>query len=306
MMHNAHMLLQGFIGFGYHVALVPPPITPPALFPHISASTLAGVLIKAKYSATELGMGGIPLVARGNDSGLILPHISIPPTNTLLPVHIAFGGSKVMFGSSKVKINAGGAQDCGCCVPPCVPISVNLACNNPCNYPSDLVIAPNTVEVGMTPGDIMGGIISTLIDIGISYAVGKAAGGINGATANFIGRRFTEAGSNAFTREFLEASGDGVGRKFSEMLGRAASNGIVQNWMGNTATGQLLDNAVQEWVTKPLVDSVVNAPAGDLSQRGQDLSHLSAGEDLSDGGDPPIYGTDNVDREYVNIDDDWW
>ncbi len=298
-MHNAHMLLQGFIGYGTHFAILPP-VPPPSLIPHISASSLAGLLTKAKYSTTELGMGGIPLVARGSDSGLVVPHISIPPTNTLLPVHIAFGSSKVMFGSSKVKINAGGAQDCGCCLPPFIPFSQNLACNNPCNYPSDYVIAPNTVEVGMTLGDFVGGFISMAVDIGVSWVVGKVAGGLNKAAANSMARRI----SSTYAMEFWENVADGVTPKFAAMAAKYASNQFVSRWLGQNVAGSLLDNAVQEWVTKPAVEGLMKQVT-DPTEAAQDVAHTEAGERPA-GGDPPIYGTDNVDPAYVNQDDDWW
>ena len=101
-MHNAHMIAHGFIGFGAHKGLIG---IAPSTLPHISIDTLLGLSIKAKYSKTELGVGGWQLVARGNDSGYVVPHFSIPMANALLPLTIALGSSKVMFGASKVKIS---------------------------------------------------------------------------------------------------------------------------------------------------------------------------------------------------------
>ena len=205
MMHNSHVIFHFFVGYGSHWTIVPPAPPPPVLTPHVSTDTLFGLSIKCDYAPTDLAIGGLPLVARGSDSGFVVPHYAV---NSLLPIVIAFGGSKVMFGSSKVKIAAkSGAKDCGCCVPPCVPLSINLACNDPCSYPSDFVVAPNTVEVGMSFGDILGGVISTAVDIGFSWLVGQAAGKMSQGLGNLAGRVMAnEAAEKAFF-EFAEEFG---------------------------------------------------------------------------------------------------
>jgi len=321
-MHNAHMIAHGFLGYGTHVAWLPPaPVpTPPPGIPHISVTTLLNLTMKAKYSPTELGMGGIPLVARGNDSQFFVPHFSIPMNNTLLPLTISLGGSKVMFGSSKVKINVGGAQDCGCCLPPFVPFSMNLACNDPCSYPSDYVIAPNTVEVGMTLGDVIGGVVSMAVDVAVSWAAGQLASGITrgvgGAIAgNILGR---EAGERAF----YEAAGE-----FGENWIASAARETAQQQFAKEAlealdaslAGTYATAWVNELITKPLVGEGVNPLASGLLggepgteggtsdpvEAGQQLGH--SGEDPGSSADPPIYDTsDPESNPNVNIDDDAW
>ncbi len=130
MMHVAHLWAHTFVGIGTHTSVNPPAVVP-VITPHISMDTLLGYTIKAKVSKTVLGPYGIALVGQGNDSGFIVPHISIPPTNVLLPLIIAFGSSKPMFAASTVKIDVDGQGLATAVVAiPCNFVSINQACND--------------------------------------------------------------------------------------------------------------------------------------------------------------------------------
>ena len=175
-MFNAHLTVHTYIGPGSHKALVPPSVVPEIIL-HIAADTLLGLTIGAKYSKTVIGPCGFQFIGKGNDSGLVVPHISIPPTNLLLPITIAFGISKPMFSASKVHIDVDGAgTPLAACCNPWLPLSLNQACNDPCNYPSDIVIAPNSVVVGLTLADIVGGVIHIALDSAISAILNWASG----------------------------------------------------------------------------------------------------------------------------------
>ena len=267
--HNAHLSAHGFIGAGTHNAILPPA---PAvvIIPHVSASTLLGTTIKAKFSKQEFGPGMFPLMGRGSDSGFIVPHVSIPPTNVLLVVIIPLGSSKIMFGSSKVQINVDGkAEHCGCCVPPVIPLSLNMACNDLCSYPSDLVVAPNTIEVSMTLGDILMGVLSAAFDVAVSYFVGMGAGKIGGAALNRLARM--RLGSAVF----WELAGD-----LGPQLGREVFNTMAEN-MTKSAGGEILSGFINEGVKTVMgnaIDSTVNAvSSGDVTNMGDLLDKSGEG-----------------------------
>lgn len=312
-MHNAHMIWHFFVGYGTHFTIIPPAPPPPVLTPHMSSDTLLGVCIKADPAPTDLGMGGQPLIARGSDSGLVVPHYAV---NSLLPIIIAFGGSKVMFGSSKVKIAAmSGSKDCGCCVPPFVPFSMNLACNDPCSYPSDYVVAPNTVEVGMTLGDILGGVISMAVDIGFSWVCGQLAGKLSNAMGNMVGRLMAnEAAERAFF-DYAAEFGENWIAKAAAQTARSEAGEQAAKWLEEAVMGKAVDSAVQEWITKPLVESVAkpvgaglmgDPGSGDPTEAGQSLGHNATGEG-GNPADPPVYDSDNPgSNPNVNVDDDAW
>ena len=185
MMHVAHITAHSFIGLGSHTALFPPSVVP-VIAPHVSMDTLLGLTINAKWSKTVIGPFGFQFIGKGNDSGFIVPHFSIPPTSVLIPVIIAFGGSRPMFSASTVKIDVDGSalpMAAGCI--PCNFVSFNQACNDPCNYPSDVVISPNSVVVGLTPGDYAVGLIS--IVAGLSTQRSRQEGWWCGCQKDHVG-----------------------------------------------------------------------------------------------------------------------
>jgi hypothetical protein len=228
-MHFAHMIAHFFVGYGQHSTLLPgaPPV--PGFTPHLSAFTLLGLTINAKYSPRVLGMGGIPLCGRGNDSGFFVPHLDLGGTSALLPVVIPLGSSKIMFGSSKTKalMDDNSTKDVGCCLIPYNIVWFNQACNDPLNFPSDAVISPNTVMVGMTVGDVVGGFADIAFDAALSFLLSTAGGGI----ASRLQGRFYREGSaglmlwmakHPLLTQFME---EGIGKLMSSAFSTVASSG---------------------------------------------------------------------------------
>jgi len=221
MMHCAHLTIHGFIGAGFHDAIFPPVPTVIPFTPHVSMDTLLGLTIKAKWSKTVIGPFGFQFIGKDNDSGLIIPHISIPPPNALVPIVIAFGGSKVMFGASTVKVDVDGAGiPMGACLLPFVPLSKNQACNQPLNLPTDNVIAPNTVFVGLTLGDVIGGVVNIIIDMGVSFALGKLGSGISDSVTKPI------------VAAALKRFGPTLGRALAGETAEGVLNGLVDAIVG--------------------------------------------------------------------------
>ncbi len=254
MMHNAHLIAHGFIGIGSHNALIPPSVVP-VIAPHIAVDTLLGLTINAKYSKTVFGPFGIQLVGKENDSGYIVPHFCIPPNNLLIPVIIAFGESKVMFSASTVKIDVdGAATPVACCVFPVVPLSLNQACNEPCNYPSDIVIAPNSVVVGMTLADIIAGLVATAFNSLINFIAGKIGDGIADAVVGRIAGRICER----LSREFVSELAEMFGKESAERMGRE----IVENMLERPIV-QFVREAVAE-----LIEEVGGNAAGGPADAG--------------------------------------
>ena len=271
MMHNAHLHMHTFIGIGTHKALIPPSVVP-VILPHISMDTLLGLTIKAKYSKTVIGPLFNSMIGKENDSGMIVPHISIPPTNALLPIIILFGSSKVMFTASTVVMDVAGASTplAAACFP-FVPLSLNQQCNDPCNYPCDLVISPNTVVVGLTAGDILAGIAGIVIDVGVSalanYLGGKIADGlfehIGGPIAAYANRELAETivalGGSGTVKE--------VAQEIAENVLERPVIQAVKEGVGKIIEG-LIGDAIGDRVNKPAdqgVHSAVDGPAPSAS-----------------------------------------
>lgn len=302
MMHVAHLTAHTFVGIGTHTAVNPPSVVP-VITPHVSMDTLLGLTIKAKYSKTVIGPFGFQFVGQGNDSGFVVPHIGIPPNNVLIPLIIAFGGSKPMFSASTVKIDVDGSGlSMACDLIPYNFVGINQACNDPCNYPSDIVICPNSVFVGMTLGDLLSGLALTLVDVAVSWAASKAGG--------FIGEQLSKAVVSVVMRQ--------AAREIAEELGEASSREILKDIVENVmerpivqaaatlieklfgvgvdqvqdygGSGQDIDEGIHRGVDGP----PPNTSSGSSGSSPSGSSTTSAGNTLSgeDGSDPRIHNAD--------------
>lgn len=159
---------------------VPPaPLVPPAfpnpcfsksgfMSPHIEMPhTMRWVMAWAHKLTTTVQFDGWRVVQQGHDVGGLIVHISIPPPNLLLITTIPFSKFKVVFGSATVVVNkkpAGGyfpvlappvfCNSLPCCLPAIIPPIHNI------------LPVPNTVWVGMTFFDFLGGWLFVAIECG--------------------------------------------------------------------------------------------------------------------------------------------
>ncbi len=307
--HNAHMVVHPFVGYGQHMSTAPPfpgPPPPVGMLPHISGTTVANLHIKAKVAVNVLGMGGQPLVARGTDAGYLVPHNSIPPGNGFLTILIGLGSSKIMFGSSTVKIAvSGAAEDCGACLPPFIPLSQNLACNEPISAPTDYVVAPNTVEVMMTLGDILGGALDMAFDIAVSWVAGKVGGAINKAFQGAAARWLcggSQLWQRVYWRELANGMDDYGARLLADRTSRQFADRAIRE-LGNSVVGKAAADIVNETITKPLLLDPWTKPSseapGGAAREGADGTNTA--------GDPPIHDTNQLqESEGTQTDDSWW
>jgi hypothetical protein len=301
MMHVAHLTLHTFVGIGTHTAVNPPSVVP-VITPHISMDTLLGLTIKAKYSKTVIGPFGFQFIGQGNDSGFLVPHIGIPPNNVLIPLIIGFGGSKPMFSASTVKIDVDGAgTPMACDLIPYNFVGINQACNDPCNYPSDIVICPNSVFVGMTLGDLISGLVLTLVDVAVSWAASKAGG--------FLGEHLAKAIVSVVMRQ--------AAREIAKELGESSAKAILRDIVENVAErpivqaaatlveklfGVLVDQVQDYGGSSPDIDRGIHQgvdgssppSSGGGSGSAPASPPASAGNTLSgaDGSDPRIHNAD--------------
>lgn len=150
---------------------LPPPITthdfvpiPPAPAPPVCMAIESPVailwgpgfaLFQNKITRTVIHQG-LPFAVDGHDCGYMIPHVTVPINNARLPMIIAFSGRKMAFAASTVKAD-GAAVGCStlllfpmmCCA---FPVTL------PTGFPPGNTL--NTVTVGLTPGDIIAGIIN--------------------------------------------------------------------------------------------------------------------------------------------------
>lgn len=301
MMHMAHLTIHGFIGIGSHQSVNPPSVVP-VITPHISADTLLGLTIKAKYSPTVIGPFGFQCIAQGNDSGFVVPHIGIPPNNVLIPLVIFFGGSKPMFAASTVPIDCGGAKPMACNVIPYAPVGLNQACNDPCNYPSDIVICPNTVVVGMTLGDFLAGLAATVLDVAISGAASWLGGNLGkwivGRIAGVVARPMASEIAEGLARESGEKMGEQALKELAEGVGGNLAERPIAHFAAQLVEklfGVGVDQAQDASGAGPAMDRGIHnaadgpAPAGGSPGSSNPASTSSNALTGADGSDPRVH-----------------
>jgi hypothetical protein len=256
--HVAHLQWHGFIGFSLHPGLLAGPVPVPVKrLPHVSFSVLNGLIpipypgvngvgglgsLTSNAVGREVSSWGLPMVGRTNDAGFIVPHVSIPPTNWILPLTILFGGSDSFMGSSQVRIpcykgllqmlGGGGSTeefDTAACVFPQVPISLNFGCFEPILAPLDVTIAPNNTLVGLTWKDLL----NCAIDFALAAAVellmaggGAAVGKAGKKAKKKLAKKSAETSMKKATRAAAEAKAKVARKTAKRKAKKAARTGV--------------------------------------------------------------------------------
>jgi len=241
------MTIHPMISLDLHDGIPPPgPVMVPKL-PHFVAAMEKWALPTSKPALKVLGVGGFPLMQMGTDIGNFIPHIFV---EYLAPLYTATSGSKSMFGASTVQSQ--GSPTAAAIV---VVMNLNLNCWSPVPIPLGYVCAPNTVMVGMTLGDILGGLCAMAMDMLIQYALNKAFS--SGVMTRFFNRlqgpiiRALIPNAPRFTTLTTALFGQS---------GRILSNPWVANTLGN-----LLPNLVATGFGSPLGWSHEKSPGGAAS-----------------------------------------
>jgi hypothetical protein len=128
------------------------------------------------------------IVVEEHDCGHMIPHITLPPLNTNLPLIILFSKRKVMFTASTVRANGaqiGATEACGLVSFPM------LCCASPTNIPNCFPAfnSLHTVSVGLSIGDIIAGFIAIVADMlgdALARRWGLKLGGLDGLAAKLL------------------------------------------------------------------------------------------------------------------------
>lgn len=194
---NAHLNVHAFIGYCRHQDLI---LGAPLILNYIDFSVLNGVTglfawPTAKFAyppALRAGRGealawGLPMEGRGTDATLVVPHVPVKPVavGPLFPLIVLLGSSRIIMGSNRTRVWCRGLgltgeaeQAVGCCVFPKIPLSLNLQCwdfaskkLDQVSAPvmSDLVIAPNTVQVGVEFSDYLAALMDWALDVALAF-----------------------------------------------------------------------------------------------------------------------------------------
>jgi hypothetical protein len=224
---NYHIMI-GIPIIEMHQAILPPDPSPKPAVPHMTGAALClGIWGAATGlpNPKELSSSGGMMMSQGTNIGPGIPHYNIIPPfppNALLPLIIGLSGSRSLFGAS------GHSAPQGPIAFACLNVAnLNLNCAGPAwpPMPSGLVIVFNTHTVGVTAGDIVGGILHMGMDMLVEFAINRLFG--------------SKAVSGFFDRLAARALAPLLGRLGSGSLASAIASGIglgrLGTWLGMSA-----------------------------------------------------------------------
>jgi hypothetical protein len=162
MMFNILRWFHPMVGVDWHVPVLPVgPLPTPG--PYVVFQIMGNPVSLTKlYTTTVFADSTQQAMVKGTDIGLLTPHIG--PFSVIIAIEILLAGSKSHFGPSAISVvdqtGAAGNPAAACLV----VANLNLNCGFPFPTPLGVVLTFNTSAVGMTLGDILGGLFSMVMD----------------------------------------------------------------------------------------------------------------------------------------------
>lgn len=262
---NTLLSIHPMTGCDLHDGIPPPgPVVVPKM-PHFVVATLKWILPTSSPTTKTFGPFGMAFMQQGSDISNFIPHVS---PNYLLPLVIATSGSKSSFGASTVK-----AEGTPLAAAICVVFNLNLNCSGASlpPMPTGIVIAPNSVVVGLTLGDIVGGVFSMAADSALQY-------GLNRIFASAKATKLFNALQGPIIRALIPNAPAflSLTTALTGQASRVLSNPVVANTLGN-----LIPTAIGVLVGSPLGYSAKKSP-GSLAEGFLSGKAQSAGQKLGD------------------------
>ncbi len=197
------------IGPAMHGLMLPPPVPPPPKPPPtVSVEMIAPMLWAPGFATNANKFTNTPtkmvthkgqwIMLDGHDCGMLIPDVTIPPTNIWYPMMWPFSSRKPVFSGSMSKCGGTALAGAGLVALPPTPM---MTCAEPISLPSGLsmINALNTVHFGLSLLDLLAGVLTIAASIAID-AVFNAIGN-RGAPEPFPGMR--RAFANAVAEKCL-------------------------------------------------------------------------------------------------------
>lgn len=170
------------VGISVHGYWQIPP-TPPPPGPELSCPKLPAIEIPIPHGwPVGVGMGtvkktttvlhkGAPVILDGHDCGLLIPQLTVNPANVWIPVMPFTSKRKTMFSAFTVRMDG---TPTAVASPIFFPM---MSCGSPVSVPLTLPFTNlgNTVKVGVTLADIVGGFLTIAFTIGLDLLFNKVA-----------------------------------------------------------------------------------------------------------------------------------
>ena len=132
-----------------------------------------GIGLGTVKKTSDVFYQGWSIILAGHDCGKLVPQVTVPPANALLPVILLTASRKTIFSCFSVRMN-GKPTACMSTLPLPLP---SLSCGKPVPWPLTFTVTNMVrhVFVGMTFADYIGGVISTAGAMAIELLAGGAS-----------------------------------------------------------------------------------------------------------------------------------
>jgi hypothetical protein len=228
-----------------HSGMSPPPVFPPIpMMPHVELPhTVRWSPMGASFTTTVMGDGQC-LCQLGNDSGIGVLHVSIPPTNPELVLTILTSACKWVMSSGAVQGN-------GKALVGWFPILCPyLFCGKPVPLPMWWAVPlPCTVIISMSLLDLIMGWVRILAAMAISHLVGKLMGTAGGKwlsrQLNVIGGRLGQRLGARIASRFTSRAARSLAYKFPVMFLQTAVQDTFKGLTVSLVTGGKLEAPFQ-------------------------------------------------------------
>lgn len=229
---NFHAVMKHWhpmIGRDMHIPWPPGSPSPaPSPAPYVTTSTLLGLGITASYAPTHQSQGMGMTMQVGTDIGPMIPHIGTP--SNLLPIEIPLSSSISYFGPGNYM--AGGQPLAAALLGMTNP---NLNCGTPVPLPVGEVIALNTHFVGMSLGDILGGLGAMAADFVVQSALQKVDLGISGRLSSYLSKKLSPVVyQRTLFRQLMKGS------KWPQ------TNALTRQWKWDDTAPQVIGEAIDQ------------------------------------------------------------
>lgn len=227
----------------FHDFLAPPPApTPSKIMPCVEVPVpvmwpVGLALQQNKLTSTVIHKFQL-IMLDGHDCGYMIPHISVPPANLMLPIIIGFSSRKAVFSASTVKAN-GAAIGCAQSFPIPVPM---MTCGSPVSVPtsSPPMNVLNNVEVGMLAADVFAGLLGVALSMLADYLANK----LSAAKIRGFPNVFSAPAAKLLSKLGVEAAAAEVfGKALGSMAGKLAGGSSIGSYLMKTAAASAAGGA---------------------------------------------------------------
>ncbi|MDC0723587.1 hypothetical protein [Nannocystis bainbridge] len=217
------------LGIDLHICWPPPAPKPIGPKPYLTIMLLHGLQPLTPMMAPScLTLAGMTM-QRGTDIGPGIPHIG--PASKLTPIDVLFSSSISYFGPSTYA-----AEAMPVAAALAMGININANCWHVGPIPSGIVICPTTHFTGMTPLDILFGVVSYGVDFAFEAATDKLADVLGPALRkHVIGPISDKLTAKLASKSAADVAGGASAKTASEAAGKASPQLGAQRRTGPAA-----------------------------------------------------------------------